>query len=334
MSKYKLCKRGVLYVTPVCNLKCRFCYYRFIKERQHPPIFVLKQEADRLRFEYELEAVDLTGYGEPTTYPLLNELVEYCDEIGLKPTTITNGQLTPIIQKLINEGHIDDFLVSVHDIGKDYDYLVDVKGSWERLKKTLNLLKEQKMKFRTNTTITKLNLPRLKEIIKLVSSYGSRIHNFIIFNPHEGTDWADKMNVTFQAKYSEIEKPLKEAIDYANEIGLWVNVRYMPLCMMKGYEQHVCNFHQWIYDPYEWEEGSGNNIHLKTEEDYISFVKKKVSVNHFKKECENCANREICDGIYPQYVKRFGDSEFIPKKGEKIKHPLFYRGKYVEEYSK
>jgi len=297
-------------------------------------LFVLKQWADKLRFKYDLDAVDLTGQGEPTVYPLIRDIVKYCAEIGLKPTIITNGQLTKVISELIGDGFIDDFLVSIHDIGSGYEELTQVKGSWNRMLNTLKLLKKRNMRFRTNSTVTKINLPRLKEIVRIAKQYGSRIHNFIIFNPHENTEWADKINLDFQAKYSEIEKPLKEAIDLAKKIGLWVNVRYIPLCMMKGYEEHVCNFHQWIYDPYEWNEASGNNVELKTEQDYIQFVKRKTSVNHFKEECDKCANRDICDGIYPQYVKAFGDEEFTIKRGEKADHPLFYRGKFVKEYSK
>lgn len=329
--KTEITKRGVIMVTPVCQLKCRFCYYAFMdgSQRKHPSIDMLKKWAYTLRNDFKLEAVDLTGQGEPTTHPNIRELVDYCNQIGLKPAIITNGQ--------ISKNFIDldtDWLVSIHDIGEHYEYLTQVKNSWSRMKEFLEELKSHNKSFRVNTVVSKHNLSRLKQIVDTGLEHGARIQNFIIFNPHEGTAWANKTNIEFQAKYSEIEKPLKEAIDYAMSKGLWCNVRYIPLCMMKGYEHHVCNFHQWIYDPYEWDEASGNNINLETEQEYIDFIKMKCRANHFKKECERCMNKDICDGIYPQYIREFGDEEFVPKEGEAVKDPMYYRGKYVEEYSK
>ncbi len=317
-------------VTPVCQLKCRFCYYAFMdgSQRQHPDVEVLKRWAKLLKDVYKLEAVDLTGQGEPTTHPKIKELVDYCNEIGLKPAIITNGQIDRTDLNC-------DWLVSIHDTGEHYEYLTQVNNSWQRMEKTLQSLKEKNISFRVNTVVSKYNLPRLKDIVDISHKYGARIQNFIIFNPHEGTDWAGKTNIEFQASYSEIEKPLKEAIDYAKSKGLWCNVRYIPLCMMKGYEQHVCNFHQWIFDPYEWEESSGNGLPLfESEEEYIDFIKNKCRVNHFKEECKNCMNKNICDGIYPQYVKAFGDDEFKAKEGEPVEHPMYYRGKFEKEYSK
>lgn len=39
--------------------------------------------------EYGCNSIDIQG-GEPTIYPHIFELIEYCVSIGLKPTLITN----------------------------------------------------------------------------------------------------------------------------------------------------------------------------------------------------------------------------------------------------
>lgn len=319
-----LCKRGVLYVTSVCGLKCKFCYYIFNQSdnQVHPDFYLLKKEADRQRFEYDLEAVDLTG-GEPTLHPDIEQLVNYCNMIGLKPTIITNGQLTEVIEDLIKK-HPDelDLLISIHDIEENYEKITGVKGSWKRMKKTLEMLKEKKFKFRVNCTVTKFNLNRLREVIDITKKYGGRMVDFILFNPHEGTKWKDK-DADFQATYSEAAEKIKDAIDYSDLI---INVRYIPLCMMKGYEKHVINFFQWIYDEYGWEESHGNNLPKFTEEQqHLAFVKQKIMINHKKQECATCVNVSICDGIHPQYANKFGTDEFIPLEGAFIVDPMFYR---------
>jgi hypothetical protein len=49
--------------------------------------------------------------------------------------------------------------------------------------------------------------------------------------------------------------------------------------------------------------------------------------NLFFKQCLRCANKGICDGVYPQYAAEFGSNEFIPVGGEPIRDPLYYRKK-------
>ncbi|HON55855.1 MAG TPA: hypothetical protein PLJ38_02440 [bacterium] len=43
------------------------------------------------------------------------------------------------------------------------------------------------------------------------------------------------------------------------------------------------------------------------------------------KICKKCAYYNICDGIYPQYSKRFGNDEFKPIIGKKITDPIYFR---------
>lgn len=329
-----ICKRGVLYVTPVCNLRCKFCYYRFLDDgkRRHTPLEVLKQEADRQRFDYFLDSTDLTGFGEPTIHPDITELVKYCAKIGLEPTIITNGQSTDKILELLDNG-LKDILLSIHDLGKDYEELVGVKGSWKKMENTLKKLKERDFRFRANITVIESNRKHLKKIVEEIKEYGGRMVDFILFNPHEGTDWAKHDN-KFQAKYSEASESIKEAIDLAEKEGLIANVRYIPICMMKGYEKHVINFHQWIFDKYGWEESHGNRLpRFENPKQHLEFVKKKCSINKYPKCCEGCANINICDGIYPQYLNKFGEGEFKAKGGNMIVNPMFYRLDFLKKYT-
>ena len=80
--------RGVIYIGYKCNLRCKFCYYEHEDAKKWQPIEDAKKAAHLYRNHYGLCAVDITG-GEPTIYPNIHELLEYCNKIGLSPTCIT-----------------------------------------------------------------------------------------------------------------------------------------------------------------------------------------------------------------------------------------------------
>lgn len=325
----RLNKRGVLYVTEVCNHRCKFCYYKYLNRKAHTPLSVVKARADELRFNHGLTHVDLTGIGEPTFHPQISEIIKYCAEIGLKPAMITNGSRPGIVEKLIKEGYLEDVILSIHSIGAAYEELTG--GNWDKFLQTMEILKETKMNWRGNVCVVKENLPYLKDTIIALHAHGGRLMNFLVFNPHEGTDLASKEN-EIQASYSECAVAIKEAIDEAEKLGVLIEVRYIPVCTMKGYEKYVMNFSQWIYDPYSWEEAGGNGKEpFKTEEEYQSFIKQKVSCNYKSGNCDNCTLKSFCDGIYPQYKNKYGVFEFIPY-SELISHAMHFRKVYMDEH--
>lgn len=77
----------------ICNLKCPYCSvaYRTVFNRIN--IEVIEKYVSILK-ERGLKAAILTGGGEPTLYPQINELVEFLhDESGLELALITNGTM-------------------------------------------------------------------------------------------------------------------------------------------------------------------------------------------------------------------------------------------------
>jgi MoaA/NifB/PqqE/SkfB family radical SAM enzyme len=342
-------QRGVIYPTFSCNINCEFCYYKFKHERKQRPFNDdVKKELDTGKNFYKLQYIDISG-GEPTVYKELVPMVEYCRDIDIRPTIITNGQRPEKIEDLINAG-LEDALISYHDIGEHYNTVTNTKKGYSKLTDTIEAFQKNNFSFRTNTILTKLNMERLPAIAQdLAENIKTRIANFIAFNPHGGTGWSDldDPNIPFQEQYSVIAPYLKEAINILMQNNIFANVRYFPLCCLSGYEKHICNFHQWQWDPYEWNLRSGlylkkrywnQKIHLyllfssikarnSTEKKYLYLTKKSsCGGNIFLPTCKQCACYHICDGIYPQYFKRYGGDEFKPiVMDEKIHDPLYFR---------
>ena len=196
--------------------------------------------------------------------------------------------------------------------------------------------------FRTNTTLTATSVAAIEPIVDYLLEHRPHIINLIAFNPHDGTLWANRVNLKFQARYSDMAAAAKYCIDRAERAGIWVNVRYMPLCFMDGYEAHVCNFKQWQFDPFEWEFFSSNlrtdagdllraaqEAHAfgptETEQLYHHLMEISTRNNVRVATCASCRLSAICDGIYPQYARALGTDEFCGVHGDAIVDPLAFR---------
>ena len=256
-----LCRRGVIWLGQTCNLRCYFCYFADrVESQQHPehPFMSLEKAKGICRTLVEVygnNSVDIQG-GEPTIYPQICELLRYCNEIGLKPTLITNAvALTnrELCQRIKDAG-VFDLLVSLHGMGEVYDGIVGVKGASRRQMEGVQNLSELGIPFRVNITLTLEALSQLEELVQIALDRGARAVNFIAFNP-----FIDQSDDQKRAKdqipvYTESARRLLPLIDRLAGEGVEVNVRYLPFCIFpEPYRKYVQNFQQIVYDLHEWE---------------------------------------------------------------------------------
>ena len=82
---------GWLTLNRVCNLRCPWCY---AKETHYSPQNTMDFETAKklidLLAEAKVRKVILIG-GEPTLYPDIFKVLDYCNEKNLKTTLATNG---------------------------------------------------------------------------------------------------------------------------------------------------------------------------------------------------------------------------------------------------
>jgi len=254
-AKRKLTDRAVLYVGFECNAKCRFCYYAELdkEQRKWKPLTKLKQEASMFRNVYNNKSVDITG-GEPTIYPEIVKLVEFCDSIGLKPTIITNGIRTADKKFLgeLKKAGLRDLLISVQGYKTKMTKITGVKGHYKKILETFKNCNELGIPFRINCVIHKLNYQDLDKIARLVCKHGAKVVNFIVFNPYY--KWTEKNKIDFQARHSEISPYLSKAINEVEKHGIECNVRYFPFCFLPKEQRHtIMNWMQLSYDEHEWD---------------------------------------------------------------------------------
>jgi len=254
-------RRGVLWLGQTCNLRCFFCYFtNKINDKDHPEhkfmsLEKAKEICYKLRTVYGNEYVDIQG-GEPTIYPYIYELIEYCNSIGLKPSLITNAIVLADEEKCrkYKESGISDFLVSTHALREAFDQIVGLKGGSERQLKGLFNIQKLNIPFRLNCTLTEQALTQIPELSQMAIETGARVVNFIVFNP-----FADQQGVSREGvpRYSTIRKSISKYIDLLESEGVEVNVRYLPLCMLKSkHRKNIYNFQQLPYDQHEWDYNS------------------------------------------------------------------------------
>ena len=263
-TRRTLTRRGVIWLGQTCNLRCQFCYFvDRVKSADHPehPFMSLakaKKICKTLVDVYENNAVDIQG-GEPTIYRDIFELIHYCNEIGLKPTLITNAIVLDDIDlcRKFRDAGIRDFLISVHGLGETYNTLVGKEDAHIRQMKALRNFQEVGIPFRFNCVLAKPVVHQLPSIAELAVRTGALAVNFIAFNPFEDQSQGSKRSSMNVPQYTGVKPRLTEALDLLDDAGIEANVRYFPFCMVEErHRKSIYNFQQLSYDHHEWDYAS------------------------------------------------------------------------------
>ena len=330
-AQLQVTRRGVLWVGLKCDVRCKFCY----DDRIHPrdkiwlPLEQAIEALNKFRYFYKNEFVDFMG-GEPTLHPRMLEIVHHASSIGLRPTIITHGMhlADPALVQKYKQAGIGDFLVSIHGIGATARQIhMWGTDNFEKQMTALRALKEAGIPFRFNCVPIKDNLDQLIDVVALAAQTGARVVNFLTFNPY--FEWAKEGHVEFQVSHSSAAPHLSAAIKLGESLGVEVNVRYFPICMLPGYEKNVYTGFQLPYDPHEWDYNSWYDQKAEAVpiREWYSIASEHQRRRHnyvHPSACTACAARSICDGGHSQYFSRWGDSELRPVSGAQLSDPCHF----------
>ena len=359
----KLSKGAVLDVGLKCAHSCKFCYYSYLDQSEDQFKGMRKakfrtleecKEILRLLKNNGFLNFDVTG-GEPTLHLNIIELMRYAHhDLGLYGRIITLGQF--LMKKMPNCHHeklIDDlleagltnFLFSLHAVEEELFNKITGE-SFERLQSAMHYLDEKGFQYTSNTVAFSWNYRHLPQVAKEVLKHNIYLHNFIIMNSYY--EWNnDGKSFGVQAKYSDIYPYLKEAVDILESNNIGVNIRYAPLCAVKGMEKNLVGMVGVRYDPYEWMNMAGHQggnpefcasvipikqheieDHLRytdieyVHENGIKLTGARGNFKHFADVCSKCTAKDVCDGIDPNYLKIYGSGEFTPYQENVGKSPI------------
>lgn len=253
-------RRGIIWLGQTCNLHCEFCYFiDRVHDRAHPehafmPLDKAKAICRTLVDVYRNTAIDIEG-GEPTLYADIFELLRYCNEIGLRPTLITNGLVLDSIERCrrYSEAGINDFKISIHGLGTVHDSLVGRVGAHGRQMRALRHLQETGIPFRFNVVLTPMVVPQIPDVARLAVATGALCVNWLGFNPHEDQEHRPE-RFRLIPRFADLRRPLTQAMDILEEAGIETNVRYVAHCAVEErHRKNVYHFQQLFYDHREWD---------------------------------------------------------------------------------
>lgn len=297
-----------LMLTYECNNSCIFCYAA--EKRGKLKALTIAEAKAKMHEALERGStiIDFNG-GEPTIFDGIISLVAYAKKLGFKQIAVTtNGQMFSYFdftKKMIEAG-LNHAVISIHGHNADlHDMHTMVKGSFERLTKGINNLRNLKHDFYicSNTVITKFNYKYLPEIAKN-NIVNLKLNALEFIFPHpRGNAW----------KHFDIIVPtLREIAPYISptiEIGKehkidHIYFRYLPLCYMFQYQNYSSEL---VEKSFMKEQHVGPEFEdLCVEEGRVNFGKIK---GH---QCKACKYDKVCEGIWKEYAEKRGTDELTP----------------------
>lgn len=350
----RLSRWGVVDVGLKCVHSCGFCYYSWLNGDEDADQFAGMRKAEFHSTDYikrlasALKAngflgFDVTG-GEPCLHPGIVELVVHARKVGLAPRIITLGQYLkrymksapgyPTLLAGLLDAGVADFLLSVHAVDEE-NFKAITGGSWRLMRAAMTDL-DAGFDYGTNTTVCEENFRLLPEIAREIVMHRVYVSNLIIMNAYYAWSRPGGKATEVQAHYSDVRPYVIEARDILEAAGIAVNVRYAPLCTMRGLERNLVGVVGVRHDPHEWmneidhmakpgagdPEAMGRRIPLRDHEtNYPLILNQHVNANHvagrgagkcFPEKCRPCRAISVCDGVDGNYLAQRGDSELKP----------------------
>lgn len=318
------CDRARLDTGTFCNYDCEFCYYQGLLHVK-TDFNTIKNRIDMIH-QYGITEIDLSG-GESSVHKDWFTILQYCEPLFDNISTLSNGWAFADEKFLIKSKNagLKEILFSVHGYNQEsHDTIVRRKGAWNRINKAIELAHANDIVVRINCTVYQKNIEGLKSYHHVLKRLKPLEVNFLTLNYWTNNEHAEPID------YKAATDNIKLCIDNIKNDVKYINVRYTPYCYMLGYEQHVCNQFQHIYDRYDWnKEMYGYDVdvsrkYTNNEKIDMAFaVAEKQRFETYTKpaECMKCKYFNICDGVEKQVV----NFKVNPVPGEKITNVNHYR---------
>ena len=306
MKENNKIKKTVIIVGYRCNNRCQFCNDANKRELPNKTTGQIKEEMIRAR-NRGTTYLELIG-GETTIRPDALALISFAKNLGFETITMsTNGRMYsyPELTKKMIEAGLTDIIFSIHGHqAKIHDYLTQSPGSFKQLLKGLNNFKKLGFKkIGSNTTIVKQNYRYLPQIGRFLYQKGIRNAEFIFVDPNYGGAYDNFGKLV--PRISQIASYIKKCLEIGkkNNISHWA-VRYVPLCYFQDYLDQVSELREVKIFQTEHLAPDFENLDVEGSRRVIGRTK--------TNKCQSCQLFNLCEGIWQEYLRRYGDGEFRP----------------------
>jgi MoaA/NifB/PqqE/SkfB family radical SAM enzyme len=306
MNQINKTKKTVIIWGYQCNNRCCFCIDSEKRDFAVKSTEEIKKEMANA-YKRGSTYLELIG-GETTIRPDAVSLVNFAKQLGFKTITMsTNGRMysyPDYAKKMIKAG-LTDVIFSIHGHNeKLHDSLTQSPGSFKQL--LAGLANFKKLGFKnigSNTTIVRPNYKFLPQIGRFIFNQGIRNSEFIFVDPTSGGAKTNFFELV--PKISEIAPYVKKCLAIAKrqEVFHWT-IRYVPLCYFEDYLDQISEL---------LEVKRFHTEHLAPDFQNYDVEKSRAKVGRIKaKTCQKCRLNDICEGIWRDYVRHYGDKELKP----------------------
>ena len=190
-------------VTKRCNLRCIHCCETLGFEDYDTE--KAKTIIDKL-FDGGLRKICITG-GEPLMRADIVDLLEHAHKKGFFVTFSTNGTMLnrDILKKI--RPFINNIRFSLYGGEKNHDRVTLIAGNYQKVRKSLQLVRELEIPSGIIMTVMKNNLPDLGEVINFCNEHGvNKIYLFSLMPTGRGKDLYSDEYVSPEIIAEEIAK--------------------------------------------------------------------------------------------------------------------------------
>ncbi|RJO66892.1 MAG: radical SAM protein [Myxococcales bacterium] len=309
-----------------CNHKCVFCMQSEsgIEQKKWVSLDKLREE---LRFYAEQKGVRSLGLlgGEPTLYPWLEEGLIFAGELGYNDITInTNGFRLGQWEfaSMAAERGIRRYCLSIHSEDPAVeDFLSGQKGAFVRKMRAIRNLTKLKasgmrdLTISINAVLNKKNLPTLDRFVKFFKHLGIVDIRFNFIRPEGRAAGRKDIVCTF----SEAMPKLMELVALnGREWKIRLSFGEIPYCVYRSDFFKIEPLRRAYIGEYvdrrTFVSTFGNTPGPLSDNDgHQRFIWQDLKMNKLKSfvsACTSCAWREVCGGVWTNYLEMYGDKEF------------------------
>ncbi|MBL4684381.1 MAG: radical SAM protein [Nannocystaceae bacterium] len=311
----------------VCNNNCIFCME---EDRDGRYVTNSATSDDSVRWILEnnadTEEVCFTS-GEPTTNRALPRWVAMAKRAGVPTISVmTNGRALSYVRyaKGLVAAGMNKFYVSIHGHEKRlHDGLTRTPDSFEQTVAGLDVittLKRYGVSLHTSTVITRRNLPHVAAIYRFLRAHGV---DQVVFNVMQANGRANTYFDQLFPPYAEIAAAFAAFAEAQakRERRVMAFLVDIPLCTTeavpdfnRGYVERYLHFepassaHE-VVDPAVLDSrigGEDGGLVQIRRADLDDAQRQK------RAECGRCRYDDVCEGVWGNYLRRYGWDEFVP----------------------
>ena len=307
--------KALIKVGYACNEHCSFCHTLEVRHIQGSAAEVDQKIRRAAVLGHEM--VVLSG-GEPTIRPELVHWAGLTASLGLDFGLVTNGQMLAypeVVAKLL-ERRLRYVYLSLHGGNRKIHNLMVRSDAFDAAYKAVENLSGRGLDLAVNCVITRHNVDHLRGLVDALLPYPDVEVKFSMVEPKGG---GDKLFAHLMPRVELVAERVIDAIDYGDAsvrasgaAGPTFSHGAIPLCLMPGYEDRFDDLKTHAYrtmievgEPDFFPVDDLNKVHPS--------------------DCDGCALKGPCPGLYTGYHEVYGATEVHPRRDRPRSNSFNYR---------